>query len=405
MCAVEEKQTQEISVRWWFYPLLFGIAVCLCLLVTELAARLLWSPEHPRRPQTYAFNADTGLLSLPGAYRLPFARCLADKPDCQPVQVKYTINSDGWRGPEWRKPEGRPLVVVLGDSQIEGQQVDDENLATAQLENLLKPNFPGAEVRNVAIHSAGFVHYYQMWRKFVAAAKPDLLVIAAVGANDFRNCSTRLETFHAMRPHYTPGADGRREARFEPAPQAQVSGLRRFFSRQFERLEMARFWRWRQAVKEEEARFTKTGGAELPPDLKIYENPPAPDYAEASALGREWLARLISEAQAVGAKVIVVALPWRDEAIDDNWRSIEQAYAQTNSQAKLERLRPENIIRETAQTNQAAFVSFAEAAHKLPPEKQRALWHVKNDLHLTAEGQQYLADVLAVPINALLQGK
>ena len=372
--------------------MLLGSTALLCLLAAEIAARVLWSPEHPRRPQTYTFNAETGLVSLPGAYQLPFVRCLAEKPDCERVQVKYTINANGFRGAEWRKPAGKPLVVVIGDSQIEGQQMDDDKLATARLEQLLKPNFPGAEVRNVAIHSAGFVHYYQMWRKFVAASKPDILVIAAVGANDFRNCSTTLETFHAMRPHYSAGPDGQREVHFEPAPQANVSEARRWLSTQLDRLEIARFLRWRSALQEEETRAI--GDEELPPDLQIFANPPAPDYAEAAALGSEYLARLIREAQATGTKVIVAALPWRDEALDENWSRVVAAYAKTGRAAQLERARPETIIRATAQANGAGFVSFADAVHKLPPEKQRALWHVKNDLHLTENGQQYLAESL-----------
>ena len=356
--------------------------------------RLMWSPEHPKRPQTYTFNAETGLVSLPGAYQLPFVRCTVEKPDCERVGVKYTINSDGFRGPEWRKPSGQPLFVVMGDSQIEGQQVDDEQLATAQLEKILRQRVPDAEVRNVAIHSAGFVHYYQMWRKFVAATKPDELIIAAVGANDFRNCSTSLETFHAMRPHYTQGSDGQREAHFEPAPQANVSGLRRSLSNLYEKLELVRFMRWRNAVREEETRAI--GDEELPPDLQIYETPPAPDYAEAAALGREYLARLIREARAQGTNVTVVALPWRDEALDENWQRIAAAYQKTGRAAKLERAHPETLIRQTAQENGAAFFSFADAVHNLPRERQRALWHVKNDLHLTQEGQKWLAAILSL---------
>jgi lysophospholipase L1-like esterase len=236
-----------------------------------------------------------------------------------------------------------------------------------------------------------------MWRKFVAATKPDALIIAAVGANDFRNCSTKLETFHAMRPHYTPDANGQREAHFEPAPRANVSRLRRILSNLFEKLELVRFMRWRGAVREEEARAI--GDEELPPDLQIYENPPAPEYAEAAALGREYLARLIREAKGQGTRVTVVALPWRDEALDENWQRIAAAYQKTGRTTQLERSRPENLIRQTAQENGAGFVSFADYLHQLPPDKQPTLWHTKLDLHLTGEGQRLLAEMLAVELN------
>lgn len=380
----------------------------LCVAAAEILVRAVWSPAHPKRPQTYTFNAETGLVHLPNHYQLPFVRCLADQqPECQQVFVKYTINADGWRGPQnFRQPAGRPLIVVTGDSQIEAQPVDDENLATVLLEKSLQARFPNAEVRNVAITSAGFVQYYAMWRKFIAPMKPDVLVVAAVGANDFRNCSTTLETFQAMRPYYTTRPDGLHEAHFEPVQQARVSAIRLWLSRAYESLELARFNHWRKALQAEgERSLTTNGGDALPPDVQIYENPPAPEYAEAIALGREYLTRLITEARTAGTRVIVLGFPWQDEALDEKWAQVAAAYQKTGRTAQVERRRPENIIREIAQQNGAEFVSLADAVHRLPPDEQRKLWHSQGDNHLNARGQQFLAQTLDSVLLATLDNK
>ena len=380
------------KVPRWFYLVLFVGTAAACLLAAEIAVRLTWARDYPRRDPFYEYQSAVGLVHRPGHYQLPFVRCLVDKP-CENVTVNFNINRQGFRGPDFREPRGHPLIAVIGDSQIEGQQVDDEQLATARLQELLKPGLPDVEVRNFAITSAGFVHYYATWSKYIAAQRPDVLIIAPIGGNDFRNCSTKLETFAPMRPHYTFAPDGTRQVHFAATPNSH-SQVRLMLSRQWDKLELVRFLRWFSAVRQEEKRAIKVGDAEIIADISIYENPPNADYAEAAALGQEYLQRLIREANATGTKVIVAALPWRDEALDEEWSKQQALFTQSGRTARLERQRPENIIRATTQAQGAQFLSFAEAVHKLPPAQQRSLWH-KDDLHMTAQGQQFLAETLA----------
>ena len=391
------------KARWWFYLVLFGLTAVVCLLVAEVAIRLTWAREYPRREPFYQFHPEIGLIHRPGAYRLPFLRCLADK-SCEQITVPFTINQQGFRGPEFRNPAGRPLVAVIGDSQIEGQPVDDDKLLPAHLEKLLRANLPDAEVRNYSITSAGFVHYYATWHKFMAAQRPAVLVVLPIGVNDFRNCSNKLETFPPMRPYYSFAPDGTREVHFEQLA-TNYSRLHLFLSRQWDKLEVVRFLRWTATVRQVEEHAIRTeGGDEIIGDIRIYEEPFEPDYAEAATLGQEYLQRLIREATTAGTKVVVVALPWRDEVLDANWAQQLSVFSQSGRAAKLDRQRPENLIRATTQANGATFISFAGIVHKLPVARQESLWHVKNDMHITAAGHLLLAESIAPVIEQILTG-
>ncbi len=384
--------------RWWFFPLLFLLTLTACLLVAEATVRIFWSPDHPRQPRRYEFDPQVGIIHVPGPYRLPFRRCVGGQSECEDVSVNFTINDQGFRGTNFRDPAGHPLVAVMGDSMIEAAQIDDDKTACRILEESLRQEFD-AEVRNLGISSAGLVHYYARWRKYVASMRPDVLIIATLGINDFRNCSTSLERFLAMRPHYNESAGGKREVSFEPAPNPH-SRLRRLAASLYEPLETVRFFRWLKEARKETAEMDAGG---LFPDFRIYEDPPAPEYAEAASLGQQYLERLIKEAIASGSRVIVVYLPWSGEAIDAEWVGLAAKYQQSGQAARAIRNRPEQLIRKTAEAAGARFVSFSEFVRSLPPERLPALWHIKTDSHLTEEGNRMLAECMEIAVTEMLK--
>jgi hypothetical protein len=393
-----EEESAGPKRRWWFFPLLFFLTAIICLLVAEAAVRIFWSPDHPRQPRRYEFDLEVGIAHIPGHYLLPFRRCVGGQSECEDVSVNFTINDQGFRGRNFRDPAGHPLVAVLGDSMIEAAQVDDDKTACRILEESLRQQFD-AEVRNIGVSSAGLVHYYARWRKYVASMRPDALVIATLGINDFRNCSTSLEHFIAMRPHYTESADGKGEVSFEPAPNPH-SRLRRLAASLYEPLETVRFFRWLKEARKETVEADASG---LFPDFRIYEDPPAPEYAEATAIGQQYLERLIKEATAAGSRVIVVYLPWSGEAIDAEWAALAAKHQQSEQAARATRNRPEQLVKTTAEAAGARFVSFSEFIRSLPPERLPALWHIKTDSHLTEEGNRMLAECLKLAVTDALK--
>jgi GDSL-like lipase/acylhydrolase family protein len=373
------------SVAYWCA--LAGLTAVATALAGEWLVRLAWSPEHPRVAYVRtAFDPDLGLVHITGRHVLRFRRCLAASAGCENVGIRFTINSQGFRGiREARDPAGDPLIVVLGDSMIEGAQVSDEETACHLLEGRLRRRHPDVEVRNLGITSAGLVHYYLRAQRLLADA-PSVLIVAVLGLNDFRNSSSRLETFAPMRPHYSTSPDGTR-VHFERAPRSSPSLL--------DRSETVRMLAWLRAPD-------GPGAPGFFPDAAIYEEPPSPEIAAAVALGREYLERLIREGTARGSRVIVVSLPWRGEWLDEEWAALSGHYA---GRGRLRKERPEEIVRAAALAAGATFVSFGDAVGRLPREQVAPLWHRGPDAHFTTEGHRLLAAVLAERVDSLLDAR
>jgi hypothetical protein len=377
------------------------LTIALCVLVAEATVRVFWSAGHPRQPRIHTFDSDVGLVHVPGHYQSPFVRCLDGRPNCDDVSVSFTVNSRGFRGDPFREPPGKPLIVVLGDSMIEAAQVDDDKTACYLLEQSLRRAFPDVEVRNLGITSAGLVHYYARWRKFAAAMRPDVLVVPVLGINDFRNCSTVLERYLAMQPHYTTSVEGRREVHFEPTPNRH-SRLRRFVASLYEPLETVRLLRWMKEARSED--LGADGNAKFA-DFRIYEDPLAPQYADAVVIGQEFLERLIREAEAAGTAVIVAYLPWNGEAVDAQWDGYSVNYQQHEQGPRAYRRQPEQLVRSAAERGRGQFVSFPDYLKDLPTTELPTLWHVRTDSHLTERGNQTLAECLASVVTEVMKAR
>jgi lysophospholipase L1-like esterase len=365
---------------------LLVVALTAAALVAEALVRVVWSPRHPRAPFVRTgFDPDLGLVHLTGRHVLTFRRCLAGAEHCEDVPVRFTINNHGQRGVrDARDPPGRPLVVLLGDSMIEGAQVDDEDTSAHVLERRLQARFPDAEVRNLGITSAGLVHYHLRARRLLAATSPSVLVVAVLGLNDFRNSSSRLETLEPMRPRYTMSAAGREVHFGRPSP--RPASL-------LDRWETARLLRWIASREGPRAGFF--------PDAAIYEDPPTPEMAEAIGLGTEYLERTVTEARARGARVLVASLPWRGECLDEEWAALARRHS---GSARLARERPDDLVREAALRAGARFVSLRAAMARVPREDLARLWHRGEDAHFTAEGHRFLAAILETEVVPLIVG-
>lgn len=387
--------------RVWFALITLGWTTTLAVLAAELVVRLTWSRAHPRQEvQAYSFDPDVGITHVPGAYRLPFRKQVVSEGGPRDVLVRFSINAAGFRGPQFRDPPGKPLVAVLGDSMIEAKQVDDDKVASRALEDALRRSWPGVEVRNYGITSAGFPHYYARWRKFIKPSRPDVLVVCVTGVNDYRNCSTRLERFDAMRPYYE-----------------HQSGVRGIAFRQhigFRRRPLPPAWRlWVARITnlfetKRMVRWTLTAVAERVPerlgswpafiDLLVYQSPLQGDFQEAVAIGQELLGRLIREARAEGSKVLIVYVPWSAEVVDAEWDALKDRHPRLT----LVRDQPARITREVAGAANAPFISLADAARVVSSSEPRQLWHVVTDGHLSEKGNELLGQFIAEHVAALV---
>lgn len=118
------------------------------------------------------------------------------------------INSKGFRGPEIsdEKGDGVFRIAILGDSYIEGLQVDEDATLCFQLQQLLnrENSVPNRkyEVINCGVSGYGTAQELQMLRHHVLELQPDAVMVGVYPENDVRNNLRSLEGDPA-RPYFT----------------------------------------------------------------------------------------------------------------------------------------------------------------------------------------------------------
>ncbi len=112
------------------------------------------------------------------------------------------INELGFRGPPvaFDKPEGTSRIVVLGDSIVFGQGVDEEDTLSRLLEKKLEEGAPGIDwqVINAGVRAYNSANYRVLLKEKILPLKPDLLVLVITEINDpergpFRPSSEKLD--------------------------------------------------------------------------------------------------------------------------------------------------------------------------------------------------------------------
>jgi lysophospholipase L1-like esterase len=149
----------------------FLIAVIVAFALCEIGVRFLYpTPPVPgREPQlTYQTSPDVGFLHVPNQLGW-----LDDG--------LATINSLGLRGttPETPKPAGSIRVLAIGDSTTFGWGVGDQETYCAELERLLRHEFPGRriEVINGGVAAYDLRHDARLLKYFAPRLQPDIVLV------------------------------------------------------------------------------------------------------------------------------------------------------------------------------------------------------------------------------------
>jgi lysophospholipase L1-like esterase len=144
-----------------------------------LAAELLLRLAYPQ-PLDAAYVWPDGTLRHLPSFRYTYTRAGFAN------EVGY--NALGLRGPDPApaKVAGTLRLAVLGDSFVEGKQVGDAEVFTAQLERLAAADGQRLEVLNAGMGGYGTSDELLLWERVVAALRPDLVLVAFF-PNDVRN--------------------------------------------------------------------------------------------------------------------------------------------------------------------------------------------------------------------------
>jgi lysophospholipase L1-like esterase len=118
----------------------------------------------------------------------------------------YTLsyNAHGFRPPEhtWRKPAGTRRILVLGDSFVDGSEVDDRELFTWHLQECLGD----VEVINLGVYGYSTAQELLALERWGLRYEPDLVLLLTV-SNDFVGNVQALESFGPA-PRFLPAQNG-----------------------------------------------------------------------------------------------------------------------------------------------------------------------------------------------------
>ncbi len=240
-----------------------------------------------------------------------------------------SYNSGGWRDVEHplEKPPGAFRILVLGDSFMEAYSVDFAEAFHAQLAQLASLEGRQVEVINLGVGGFGTLQEYLAFHHFGRPYAPDLVLLAFYTENDLANNSLELERVRAVddagqrvesRPFLDPDAADWRitpvdyagaPARYEAAQTARGGWLRRQLRENsaLRRLVWLQLKRLAARAAQQEGAAGAATRSELL--LGVYRCEEPEVFTRAWQTTGRILARLASEVEAVGARLVVLTVP------------------------------------------------------------------------------------------------
>ncbi|HXF93632.1 MAG TPA: hypothetical protein VNK46_12810 [Nitrospiraceae bacterium] len=190
------------------------VALCIGIFVALATAEVLTRILHPLSTVEYFMDPEVGPILAPHQH----SRWVNEDYD-----VAILTNSAGFHDVEHAitKSPWVYRILVLGDSYIEGLQVPIDQNFTRQLERMVRGwlTEKQVEVINLGVSGSGPAQYYRILEKKGLLYRPDLVLMAVLPDNDFRD-SYRSLSGAVFKPYYALRTD---ESLEYIAP--QVSGL------------------------------------------------------------------------------------------------------------------------------------------------------------------------------------
>jgi len=155
--------------RILFSLLLYFLIICICLLIAEVAVRIVCPQSILPR---FVESAPWGIRKV-----LPHVNAIHKTPE---YSYRYRTNSQGFRGTreyEITPPEDCLRIVVQGDSVTMGHGVKDNETYSYVLQEMLNKDGFRAEVINMGVSGFGtaeeIIQFHEVARKY----KPDLVIL------------------------------------------------------------------------------------------------------------------------------------------------------------------------------------------------------------------------------------
>jgi lysophospholipase L1-like esterase len=278
------------------------------------------------------------------------------------------FNSHGFRDRErtLAKPDDTFRILVLGDSYVEALQVALDASFPAVLEKELNENSHSCKVEVLNLGQSGFgtADEYMRYLNVGASYHPDLVILAFLTGNDFRNNSKFL---NLAEPGFYFSLDGNQNLVLDrsvlEAYEKSYTWPRRFFQFVKEKSYLANFvserlylLRWQmkyQQAANVTAQEEKAATMDELSDLNVYRPEMSNRWKDAVAVTKAILGKFKSSVEANGSQFVLVTLSNAEQLDPDKQAELRRQYGQT-----LDFDLPDNIIEEVAKTDGITYLKL-----------------------------------------------
>jgi hypothetical protein len=179
------------------------------LLVTEIALRLVdlrvLRQDVSERSLAYDYDPELGWAPVPNSVStVTTART-----------IHATHNSLGFRDIEYQ-PDGRPLLLFVGDSFVWG--VDAE--AKERFTDLLRAEMPQYSVLNAGVSGYGTDQEFIWLKRIWPNVRPAIVVLVFCTDNDRLDNTTNVRYFGYRKPYFDTNGDGSLVLKGQPVPRS-----------------------------------------------------------------------------------------------------------------------------------------------------------------------------------------
>ncbi len=308
---------------------------------------------------------------------------------------RVRFNALGLRGPEVpaAKEPGRPRLLFLGDSFVEGKQVAENEVITAVLQRAAAEAGRPLEVINAGVAGSGTAEELILWRRLGRSLAPDLVLVGFY-PNDVRNnverglFALRAGRAVAAREPKQPGSRWLYDVRKSLAARSHLYVL----AKQGKKA-LSDWWSGRDAA-------AGAGGAPAPLEAEeVFAREPSPEVAHGWDLTLALLETLREEVESAGAAFVVAVFPTRFQVDDLLWAT--HAGRVGLDPAAFDLRAPQRILGEWARRCGAPTIDLLEAFRERNRDNS---FYFEVDAHWNPDGHRLAALRLLDQLTALDPG-
>jgi hypothetical protein len=318
--------------------------------------------------------------------------------------TRVTISPLGLRDPRtsYEKPPGTYRIVLLGDSFVEGVQVQEQETVARQLETILNQRSSRkVEVINAGVAAYGTAQELLYYEDEVSRFQPDAVLLFFFPWNDVKNNSYHLEIPDgdlklALKPYFETDRQGTLHLIPGPPPTPQppvIAALRRD-SWLYNVLEGGILADLGPGFVRQDIEVV--GGARTP-IRGLYSVESDDEWKRAWRLTQELVERLRDRTQEAGAPLVLVHVPgW--EVDRAQWR--ERLIGPKGDASEFNADQPDRRLRALADDVAVPYVDLLPSMRQAT-EQAGALLYYPRDGHWTAAGHAMAASIVAEALDGL----